>query len=261
MPLKHHSETAYLVLLAVVTCFTGFFISLLPHIPEGLPYGVLLFLLTLLYPVLLSRTFKSNRADYEFRLLHRFPAFMVALWIVFELIGSSAWIFHVLQLGFFYLWALPLVALQIAFLIVFAFHVLRRKNTRIVLFTSIFLVFILGALSSEAMGWNSSIQKFLYPKTFDVTLMANRVYSEARSYLALLTGTSDDVVGTGSSSSMSSSKTVAVQSSASSLPALMTSSKPTSLPASGPESAAVLFATLLAIYMGTLHLRAGKRFR
>jgi len=273
VPLKHHSETAYMISLALVTCATGFLIALLPHIPAGMPYFAALFVATLLYPLMLARTFKRNRADYEFRMLHWFPFFMVMLWAFFELIGSKARIFHILQLGFFFLWSLPLVALGICFLILFAVHVIRRRSMRITVLSLFLAFFTVGAVASEAMGWDDDLQKAIYPKDLPTSESVKKLYASARSYLGILTGTSG-------SSSSSSSNTTSVLSSSSALsttssslssvrstyassvlstPALVTSSKPTSLPASGPESAAVLAATLIALYMGTLHIRARRR--
>lgn len=267
-----------MIFLAVVTCVTGFLVALLPHLPVGMPYFALLFIATLLYPLFLARTFKKNRADYEFRMLHWFPFFIVMLWAFFELVGSKARFLHILQLGFFFLWSLPLVALAICFLILFAVHVIRRSTFRVTVLSILLALFTVGAVTSEAMGWDSDIRKVIYPKDFKTPEVAQQLYAKARSYLGVLTGTSG---GSAVNSSSSSSSLIAMNSSqgmsqssvmvssvssprshsslTSSKPALMTSSKPTSLPASGPESAAVLGLTLLALYMGTLHFRARRR--
>lgn len=290
-----------MLLLALVMCATGILVALLPHLPAGMPYWAGLFLATLLYPLALARTFKLNRADYEFRILHWFPFAMAVLWIVFELIGSKAYILHILQLGFFFLWSLPLVALGICFLILFSVHVIRRRRVRIA-FLSVFLaLFTVGAVASEAMGWDSKIRRAVYPKDLPSSAALKDAYASVRTYLGILTGTS---TGTGSSSSSSSviamassvsssrrggiarsssavssirassssvsspkssaissvsSSRVMPSSVSSSRPALVASSKPTSLPASGPETAAVLLSSLLALYMGTVHLRAKRR--
>ena len=89
MPLKHNTETAYVVLLAVVTAITGILLALLPASPKAIVAWVLLVLLTSAYSLVLAPTLKENRADYEFRWLHAFPLLMVLLWGLAALASSS----------------------------------------------------------------------------------------------------------------------------------------------------------------------------
>lgn len=270
VPLKHHTETAYMIFLGLVICVFGFFIALLPHIPAGLPYWAIFLVLSLLYPLILAPTLRYNRADYEFRMMHWFPFFMVVLWLVLELIGPMAYILRIFQLGFFFLWSLPLVALGIFFLILFAAHVIRRRFIRIIVLSVFLALFTFGALATEAMHRNSRLTRTIYSSDLLSLDSINTYYDRVRSYLGVMTGTGDtsgvssSSVATGSSASStmiaSSSRSLLDPSSvSSSAPALMSSSKPTSLPSSGPETAAVLIATLLALYMGTVHARAGRR--
>ncbi len=99
MPLKHHTETAYLFLFGLVLCVSGFVVSILPDLPNGLKYWVLALTATILYPIVLMPTFRRNRADYEFRILHWFPAGIFVLWMLLQISHSTwTWI-PVLQLG------------------------------------------------------------------------------------------------------------------------------------------------------------------
>lgn len=269
MPLKHHTETAYMIFLGLIICVLGFFLALLPHIPAGLPYWFIFLVLSLLYPLILAPTLRSNRADYEFRMMHWFPFSMVVLWLVLELVGPKAYFLRILQLGFFFLWSLPLVGLGIFFLILFATHVIRRRFIRITVLSLFLVLFTFGALSAEAMHRNSRLSRKIYSSALLSPDSMKSYYDRVRSYLGVMTGTGD-APGEPSSSATTGSSTSAVIASSSrsamqpssvssSVPALVSSSKPTSLPSSGPETAAVLLATLLALYMGTVHVRAGRR--
>lgn len=254
-----------MLLLGLVTCATGFLLALLPNIPAAFPYWGGIALLTLIYPGVLARTFKENRADYEFRMLHWFPFAMTLLWMALQFLGPRAKFLNILQLGFFFLWSLPLVALGVVFLILFSIHVIRRSRVRI-LFLSIFLIlFTAGAVMSEAMGWDPRIQSRIFPAHPEMMAMVKQAVTDLRASIATLTGTSEPVVavtGSGSPSSLTSSRSssrsvIAVVSSRSN--SSLSSVKPTRLPQSGPESAGMLVATLLAGYMATVHIRARKR--
>ena len=252
-----------MLFLGIVTCVVGFLLALLPAMPAGAPYWGVLFIVTFFYPIILIRTFKENRADYEFRMMHWFPFCMTVLWIVLQFLGPSARILTILQLGFFFLWSLPLVALGITFLILFAVHVIRRSRVRI-LFLSLFLtVFTAGAVASEAMGFDPTLQKVLYPEHPEYLSMVRGALTDLRSAVATITGTAEQHSSSTMSSSSSTSSSVrsAMIAAASSRSAssLSSSMMPKKLPQSGPETAGVLGATLMALYMGTVHLRARRR--
>src|SRR3989338_4009325 len=81
MPLKHFTETFLVVLLGAVIALTGLLAATLPPLPEGaLPWGVL-FVLSIIYPLLLLPLFQRRRADNSFRLLHWFPAMLLLVWL------------------------------------------------------------------------------------------------------------------------------------------------------------------------------------
>ena len=259
MPLKHSQETAYLAFLALMICLFGFAISLLPHVPQGLSYGMTLFAISVVYPIFLLRTFKANRADYEFRLLHWFPAGMCALWILLQYTAPLAHWIYVLQLGFFFLWSLPLVALGLSFIGLFAVHVIRRSKGRVLLMSIFCILFTVGALAAESKGWNRGLQAMLYPK--DRKALLASLESRAKSFSRLIYQPQDSgaviVMNTSSVSSSKSkvSHTVFSSSVSKSEVILADVPRPKKLPKSGPESAGVLAAFLLAGYCSVIQRR------
>ena len=271
--MKHHTETAYMVVLGLLIGVAGFAASLLPPLPTGMAYWAVCMVLSVLYPLLLAGKFKSDRADYEFRLLHWFPACIFALWMVLQLLDGKFRIVHILNLGFLFLWSLPLVALGIAFLIIFALHVIRRSTVRIALLSIFLFLFTVGAVASEAGGWNRMLQRNIFAADLSVIATTTRAFNAAKTYVASLfssqsgtgmvamTGSSSSAsssaVTMSSSSSSSSSRTIAVVTSSRS--SSVSSSKPTKLPASGPETVAVLAATLMALYAATVHRKTKER--
>ena len=304
VPLKHSTETAYMLVLGLAICIAGIAAALLPAIPVGTKYWAILLTLSVLYPLALTRSFKTNRADYEFRVLHWFPAGIFIVWFVLQLLSPRIEIIRILSLGFFFLWSLPLVALGIAFIIIFAVHVLRRSRSRVTVLSLFLAIFILGAVYAEAAGLNPRLQASVYPKNPPTLAVLQTAFTHLRAILSEKTGTSGMLVAmedTSSSSLTSSASqsfssassamskptkssvaTIATQTSsmsssvsssimmptsfssstsraASALPPVIGEKNPGHLAQSGPESAAVLGATLLAAYFGLLHARAKKR--
>ncbi len=274
MPLKHHTETAYMIFLALMICISGWFVALLPHVPLGLPYWGIGFIVAVLYPLVLARTFKANRADYEFRLMHWFPAFIFLIWILFEYIGNLFYTLHILHLGFFFLWSLPLVALGIAFLIIFAVHVLRRSTVRITVLSIFLALFTVGAVYAEGTNLNPKIAAVLFsPQSTLVattTKGAESLLAYVRSFAFPVavapetgSGAARSSIIAGETSSVASSKSAAAIIAAASSSIHMTppvaTLKPHRLPSSGPESIALLFLTLLSLYSIILHTRARSR--
>ncbi len=286
MPLKHLTETAYLILLGLVICAFGFFTSLLPAIPEGMGYWAILLTVAVLYPLIFSGTFRTNRADYEFRLLHWFPAGMLILWLILQLIAPHYRPAYILQLGFFFLWSLPLVALGISFIILFAVHVIRRSVVRIWVLSILLVLFCVGAVAAEAQRWNPRLQAAIFPKDTKVfiasvkselTKLSRLVYQPNETGTGMIAGTA------GSSSSARSGRPIAVTPSNGSIPSSldpsteaflssvraatnssssmvssMSSSRPSRLPQSGPEAAAILFVFTAAGYCSVMQRKMRK---
>ncbi len=274
VPLKHHSETAYLLFLGLIICLGGFLTGLLPKPPQGTAYWIALLALSIVYPLLLLPTFRENRADYEFRLLHWFPTGMFLLWGLLQYMGPRSHIGNILMLGFLFLWSLPMVALGLSFIILFAVHVMRRSSVRVTILSILLALFSLGSIVSEAQGWDRKLQAAIFPK--DPATLVMHLRSAAGALAALVyqpaaTGGSVASVAmtsslpSGAASSLSSSPPAGRSSSSrspsmqSSARSSLSSSRPSRLPQSGPETAGVLLALMLAGYCGTLQYRSQKR--
>ncbi|MFA7681448.1 MAG: hypothetical protein WCX61_00280 [Candidatus Peribacteraceae bacterium] len=164
MPLKHATETFLLFLLGVVIVCTGFLITTLPGLPEGLlPWGVL-FALSVLYPLSLVHIFRSNRADYPFRWLHWFPASMLLVWAVLEFLDTSSSLpMASVSHWVFWGWGLPLVTLGFLLAVVFCLRVIRRWKLRIVLLLIAFIPFtVLAAFSQSGYHWDREVADILW---------------------------------------------------------------------------------------------------
>lgn len=279
VPLKHLTETAHILVLGLFICVLGFFLALIPEGKAGLPYWSILLTVSVLYPVFFIQKFRVNRADYELRLLHWFPAGMVVLWLILQGIGPRFWIGHILALGFLFLWSLPLVALGLLFLILFSYHVVRRRNTRIWLLSIFLALFTLGSAAAEAQGWNERVKRFVFKATPLETFRSIGTYfQDLQGSLAFgITATPSSAVSASYSSSHSSQTMVAtavsstsssfssvssslmMRSSEYALPPPIATRKPNNLTSSGPEDIVLIGVTMLALYAGILHARARKR--
>ena len=156
MPLKHLTETLLIVLLCVVTMITGVLASALPSLPGGFLPFVILLGLAVAYALALYPTLRQNRADYEFRLLHLLPAFILLVWLIAQLlmlyVPAAASLSRFLTWGSF----LAVIAIGFGLLAWFCVHVLRRWTTRLTLIGVFLLLFA---------GW-SALSEVWYP---DVT--------------------------------------------------------------------------------------------
>jgi hypothetical protein len=275
VPLKHHTETALMLVLGVLIAATGFVLALLPAFPAGLVYWCILFALTALYPLLLASFFRSNRADYEFRLLHWVPAGMAVLWLVFELLSFRFDAALTAQRGFFAFWSLPLVALGIGLTIMFSAHVIRRRTVRIGFLAILLLLFTFGAYAAHMNKWNPALQAALFPQG-GVTRVAADGYRAVAGLFSQLRfpGMDAGTAGSSSSASVSTSSSASAIAAATSsrsssatasdatgtIASSVSSSKPRRLTKTGPEETlGLLIVTLLAGYCMTLHARAKGR--
>ncbi len=243
MPLKHRTETALLFLLAGVIAVTGWLVALLPHSPLGLFYWIALLVPAIAYPLALRGFFRANRADREFRLMHWFPLGMLALWIILEFFAPRFTAALILQLGFFFLWSLPLVFLGILFLILFAMHVLRRSRERVIVLSAALGLFTIFSVVAEAGDWNVGAQRAVYRPT---------------AIGSVLDPAYDVIVGQGNPYFSSSAVAVFPESSSSTSRSAvsLSSSKPSSLPQSWPGEYGAIALALLGIYSAVLHRRA-----
>jgi len=163
MPLKHATETFLVFLLGVAIALAGLFTSTLPDLPDGaFPWAILL-ALTILYPLLFTRLFRRNRADYAFRWLHWFPVLIVALWMVLQ-IGSSTYesLEKASQL-YTWGWSLPVVGVGIVAVAIFCLNVIRRRVPRITLLLVIFVPFVAVAIMSQRQyHWEGELASVLW---------------------------------------------------------------------------------------------------
>lgn len=249
MPLKHHTETAYLLLLGLVICVSGIVASLLPDFPGGLKFWVIPFTIATLYPILLMPTFRRNRADYEFRLLHWLPSAIFLAWLLLALLDPYWTWFHILRLGFLFLWSLPVVAFGIAMAIFFSWHVLRRRVLRITLLSLLITLFTVTSVVAEFGGHNPTLQAKLFhlPVAPSFRPIIARIRELRRT----------NTLNAGSVQSSVASSAASVRSSVAS--SVIAEHTPFRLPKSGPDTFGFLLATMAALYVGTLHLRNSER--
>ncbi len=154
MPLKHHLETFLVFVLGVVMVVTGILLSTLPTLPKGaLPWGIL-FVLTVIYPLTLSRLFKKRRADYSFRILHWIPALMLLLWLAVQGATLQDAGFVKFYDGYTWSWTLPAVAVGFVLLVGFCLNVIRRRKQRIILLLVAFVPYAALAVTSETQQFH-----------------------------------------------------------------------------------------------------------
>ena len=248
MPLKHTTETVLIVLLAAMIILTGIVIAFLPPLTVStLPWGIA-FAVSLIYPLAFYPLLKSRRADYPFRTLHFFPALMLVVWLVFELLLPVPGMARVASVEHFYTWGGSLFAVVLAFLllVLFSLNVIRQRFSRLILLFLLLVPFVALAVTVERRDWRTQMASTLWEK----------LHLTAQSGSLLAQGGSSK----GASSQRSSLRSTpskpffphASQGSRSSVPPHLSSSGP------GLESIGILF---VAGYCGALHQRARKRMR
>lgn len=255
-----------MLVLAIMICLMGFLAALLPHLPGGLSAWGILLAVSVVYPIVLQPTLRVNRADYEFRLLHWFPAGILLLWAFLEVTAPRVKFLHILQLGFFYLWSLPIVVLGICFLMLFAAHVIRRSTVRVTLLSLLLATFVTGAVAAEIRDWNPRFQTMLFERQEELFALVNQ---RAQSIVEVLQTRGWRIGGPGKGGSSSSSSSLyassanaspaQISSVSSSAPSVIALKKPRRLAKSGPESALVLFSILVAVCSSVIHRRANSR--
>lgn len=273
MPLKHHSETVFLLVLGLVMCAYGALLALLPHVPEGVLPWLVLFTIAVLYPVVLRTHFRLNRADYEFRFLHWFPAGMALVWLLIEFCAQRIVLARVLQLGITALWSMPLVLVGLLMIVAFSLHVIRRRLTRIIGICVLFFAFVVAAFVAHSGGYNPVLAKMLYPNSEIANVAADFYRSLTFNALVPFPPSADH-----SSQQMQSAMSADIVSFVQSSHRLFASIAPfpsadrafgpmrpsvhspaPRLPRTGNDALAFLILTCLAFYCGVLHVRAHAR--
>jgi len=164
MPLKHFTETFLVFLLGVILALTGVFTATVPPFPQGvMPMGIL-FLATVLYPLLWTPLLTKRRADNAFRIMQWMPMFLVIAAALFHLLAMRDSEFDPLLSMFLYGWTLSAVALGFALLAAFCLHVVRRRGRRIALLLLIFVPFVTAAMAGAQEGrrWERELAAVLW---------------------------------------------------------------------------------------------------
>lgn len=162
MPLKHATETFLIVVLAVAVIVTGMVMQTLVSLPEGIVPWAILFVIASLYPLLLGKLFRENRADYAFRLLHFVPAIMLLVWLLLQALTLLFPVFENILRWYTWGWSLPAVATGIFLMVGFVLKVIRRWTKRIAFLAILFLPFIVLAVTNEMQGWHQQMASALW---------------------------------------------------------------------------------------------------
>ncbi len=167
MPLKHSTETLLVLLLGAVTILAGVLVDTLPLLPEGILPWAMIFVPLLAYPFALSPTFRENRAEHTFRVLHFVPAVLALLWLLIQL--ASLIEPEVLRLHHWYTWGWTStgVVVGFVFLLWFCLRAVRRWAARMSLLFLIVIPFIvLGTVSEEFADWDQQLAQVLWRGTW-----------------------------------------------------------------------------------------------
>ena len=105
---------------------------------------------------------------------------MLCIWILLAAFDQQSSFIHILFLGFFVLWSLPLSLLGIALLALFAFHVLRRRTLRLTVLTVIIALFAAGSIVTEAAGLHGRLSATIFPADGHFRQMVDDVSTAAR---------------------------------------------------------------------------------
>lgn len=269
MPLKHNTETAYILVLAGAILATGVLLSWLPPFPEGALGWLFLLIVTGIYPLILAPTLKENRADYEFRWLHAFPFLMTLLWGIASFLAGSFGT-TIALMPFTFVWSLPLVAIGFILLGIFCVAVVRRSHVRLRYLSGIFAVYLLVGGFAFLQDWNESASAALFDGTVLTDNPLTAFFSGTGSMIAEDNGTGSVIAAVSSSSSSSKRVRGTSSSSSSRKPrgsassssrrgaTASVSSKPEKLPKSGGELG-ILALAMVAGYSATLHRKTRER--
>ncbi len=286
MPLRHSTETALLLLLALAIALTGLLTATLPPIPAGgLPW-LLSMIIAIAYPVVLTPLFRARRADSPFRTMHWYPAFMLVLWFVCEVLALYFPAAQVLQRYFTVAWTLPAVALGIVALGLYCLSVIRRRVPRIAVLLLLLVPYAaLGIFSARGAYYEGEIAALLWKGDWWQVFGSGAAIPSARWSLAGKGKSLADIEASGDASEerwrekmraaerrssreagrkseKSEGKTASVAPKASSRSSAplwsQTSSTPAALPSSG-GALEVIALSMLALYSGVLHDRMRKR--
>lgn len=162
MPLKHATETALVLLLAVMIALAGFAAAFLPPISVSILPWAAAFAISLIYPMALYPMMRERRADHSFRLLHFVPAAILLVWLALDLLASFVPGLQWLQSWFTWAWALPFVLVAFLALLWYCLNVIRQRAQRMGTLAAVFLPFLLLSLFSERQDWDGRLAGALW---------------------------------------------------------------------------------------------------
>lgn len=164
MPLKHATETVLVFILGLATVLAGVVLGILPSVQLSIIPWLVLFGLTLLYPLVLYPLLRNRRADYPFRLLHFVPALMVLAWLALDVLSSYT--IGAQSALRAYTWGWTFLAVVIAFFLFvwFCLSVIRQRVTRIGLLGLILVPFAILAFASEERQWPDRLANAVWPR-------------------------------------------------------------------------------------------------
>ncbi len=161
MPLKHTTETTLVAVLGIAMALAGVVVAVLSLVTSPWMLWIAAFFISLAYPLILYPHFQDRRADYEFRLLHFVPAFILLLWLALTVLLPSLPILAVVRGFLTFAWALPLVLLGFLLLAWFCLHVIRQRGQRLALLTLVFIPFAALAFFGNTLEWNRQLAAVL----------------------------------------------------------------------------------------------------
>ena len=151
MPLKHHIETRLIALLGAAIVATGVFLAFVRPIAGGLYFGIAL-VLAILYPIFLYPLFKRDRADKVFRLLHWFPAGLLFLALVIDVVAEYWGGAELLHAALRWSWGIIPVIVGVGALAWFCIDVIRRRTARLWILAILFVPYAYFGLSAQHAG-------------------------------------------------------------------------------------------------------------
>ena len=241
MPLKHSTETTLVVVLGLAMALAGVAVAVLSLVSAPWLLWIAAFFISLAYPLVLYPHFRERRADYEFRILHFAPAFVLLTWLVLTVLAPLVPLLAFLRTILMFGWALPLVTLGFLLLTWFCLTVIRQWTRRLGGLALVFVPFMALALFGQSMEWNPWLAALLEPVSGSGSVSSGPIaVGSAKSGVSIM------------SRGMSRSSAVAMGSS---------SSKPPHLPHAGPEDFAFLAVMVPAATSAAVHLRAMRRQR
>lgn len=157
MPLKHSTETWLVGFLALAIVIAGIACAVLPSPAQAPLAWLILFGLSIAYPLSLYPLFRDRRADYEFRILHFLPAAILFVWLILQLLSAYIPSISGLMHAYVWGWSLPAVAGSFVALVWFCLHVIRQRQPRLSFLALLFIPFLLLGIVGENFQWPEQI--------------------------------------------------------------------------------------------------------